>query len=138
MKEKILIIACLPERQELYEFILKQEGYATKVLEGKDNTPKLPKWNYTEQMVEVILDFSPKLIVSDLGACMAFATEVLEFLLKIRNSYGKREHPLNLVVLPRDYFPFGYEFLIDGFLPSPIDVEPFLDTIKELFSHTNQ
>ena len=134
MNEKILIMTNIAERKELYEFVLKSKGYVTKVLEDKSHIRKHLEWKYTEEMVKDVLKFYPRLIICDLGAYMAVSTEVLEFLLKIRDACDQDPYPLNLVILPRDYFPDKFEFLIDEFLPSPIDVKLFLDTVGKLLT----
>jgi hypothetical protein len=58
--------------------------------------------------------------------------EVFEFLRQVRKAYGEDKPPLNLVILPKDYNPYQYEFLVDEFLTSPFDPALFWDTVRKL------
>src|SRR3990172_5678976 len=100
MKEKVLIMARDPDKQELLERLLEYRGYVTTVLKEESCTFRKVEEKYTKELIQDILNFHPQLIVCDIGTYMASiwdTREVFEFLRQVRKAYGEDKPPLNLV-----------------------------------------
>lgn len=134
MRERILVMTCDPTREELYELALKLKGFVTRTLPSRGGMAKsLDCWEPQEGMIEDVLNFCPRIIVCDLGTYTDLGA-VLRFLTNLREAAGKNEYPMYLFTLPSDFYPSGYEFLIDAWLPSPVNFDEFFKTIEELLA----
>jgi CheY-like chemotaxis protein len=141
MKERVLIITRDSEEQGWYELLLEYKGYVTTVL--KDESAKFRKGEgkYTKELIQAVLNLHPQLIVCDIGSYAGSVWdigEVFEFLLKVRKAYGEDKSPPNLVILPRDFYPYEYEFLLDDFLTGPVAPDLFWDVVEKLVTQKEE
>ena len=141
MKEKIFIMIADSDLEETYEHILKCEGYVTKNLGNRGyivhhqvNENNFPRaWQYTQKMIEDVVNFHPHIIVCDISTYTTSGDKVLEFLQKIRKAFSKNEYPLNLVAIPSYWGTLrGVSDFTDEIIISPIDPNNLLKTIKNL------
>ena len=127
-------MTCEPSQVELYELALKPKGFVTRTVSRRGRMgPSGDWWTPQEGMIENILDFGPRIIICDLGTYTDLGA-VLQFLIDLRKAAGKDKPSKYLFTFPSDFYPHGYEFLVDAWLLSPVDFSEFFKTIEELLA----